>query len=80
MSKESRKKLVSAVLKRDVTNLEMQYILEDWKAFHDDPVKYSGTVVVQMVNEYLDGYHTQEEMQNQYTGAQHVMELDLLIY
>lgn len=78
MSSENKKKLVSAILQRDLSDMEMQFILEDWKAFYDEPVKYSGTVVVKLVNEYLDGFRLQDEQQNMYTGAQSVMEQDMM--
>ena len=68
-------KIVSAVLEREVTEDEMQYIYEDWRAFHDDPTHYAGTAVVQMVNQYLDELHT---VNNQYTGAQSVMEDEII--
>lgn len=74
MTKESRTKLVSAVLNRKMTEVEMQLIYEDWKAFHDDPVKYSGSVVVKLVNEYLDGFNATKEYKYINSGAQSVME------
>lgn len=77
MTAESRTKLVSAVLKRKMTDVEMQLIYEDWKAFHDDPVKYSGTVVVEMVNEYLDGFNATPKYRNISSGSQSVMEEEL---
>ena len=77
MTVESRTKLVSTVLNRKVTEEEMQLIYEDWRAFHDDPAKYSGTVVVQLVNEYLDGFNATSEYRNISSGAQSVMEDEL---
>ena len=77
MTVESRTKLVSAVLNRKVTEDEMQLIYEDWRAFHDDPAKYSGTAVVQLVNEYLDGFNATAEYRNISSGAQSVMENEL---
>lgn len=29
-------------------------IEKDWNAFYTDPEKYAGTVVVKMVNQYID--------------------------
>ena len=52
----------------------MQLICEDWKAFYDDPVKYSGSVVVKLVNEYLDGFNSTPEYKYINSGAQSVME------
>ena len=69
MTVESRTKLVSAVLNREVTKEEMQLIYEDWGAFYDNPVKYSGSVVVQLVNEYLDGFNATAEYRNIISGA-----------
>ena len=77
MTAESRTKLVSAVLNREVTEVEMQLIYEDWRAFHDDPAKYSGSVVVSLVNEYLDGFNATAEYRNICSGAQSVMEDEL---
>ena len=77
MTVESRTKLVSAVMNRKVTEDEMQLIYEDWRAFHDDPAKYSGTVVVQLVNDYLDGFNATSEYRNISSGAQSVMEDEL---
>ena len=77
MTVESRTKLVSAVLNRKVTEDEMQLIYEDWRAFHDDPAKYSGTFVVQLVNDYLDGFNATSEYRNISSGAQSVMEDEL---
>lgn len=81
MSKEEKqikKTLVSVVLSREVTDEEMQFIYEDWKAFHDDPVMYSGTAVVALVNEYLDGFNAQPEYLDILSGAQSVMEDDII--
>ena len=78
MSKEeTKKRVVSEVLGRELSDTEMQFILEDWKAFYDNPTKYSGTVVVQLVNEYLDGFNSTDTYKNISSGAQSVMEKEI---
>ena len=71
-------KIVSAVLGREVTEDEMQYIYEDWRAFHDDPTHYAGTAVVQMVNQYLDELAQAVARTKVYCGAQSEMEDEII--
>lgn len=68
-------KIVADILNREVDELDMMYLHDDWGAFYDDPVRYIGTPVVQMVNQYLDELHT---VNKQYTGAQSVMEDEII--
>lgn len=48
------RKIVSAVLDREVSEKDMLNLEEYWKAFHDDPVTYIGTGVISIINQYLD--------------------------
>ena len=72
------RRIVSDILGREVSEGEMQYIYEDWKAFHDDPVRFIGTAVVQCVNQYLDELKAVAERNRQYTGAQSVEEEEII--
>lgn len=50
----SKQALIENVLDRFVTSAELKALESDWKAFYNDPCKYKGTVVVELVNSYLD--------------------------
>ena len=37
-----------------------ELIAEEWAAFYDEPEKYAGSVVVDMVNQFLDEYSRED--------------------
>ena len=45
---------LARVLNRSISNTEENYIFDNWRAFYDEPSKYEGTVVVDMVNQDLN--------------------------
>lgn len=49
----SKQALIENVLDRFLTSKELESLERDWKAFYNDPCKYRGTVVVELVNSYL---------------------------
>jgi len=55
MTVSENTKLVNDVLGRtDLTDADVVCIADDWRAFCNDPEKYRNTVVVDMVNQYID--------------------------
>ena len=52
-----------------------ELIAEEWAAFYDEPEKYAGSVVVDMVNQFLDEYRSTEDTSKY--NAQSVMLDDL---
>ena len=50
----NKRESVSRVLGREITDTEVELIHDDWKAFYNEPVKYSNSIVISMVNQYLD--------------------------
>ena len=48
-------KLINEVLGRtDLIDADVVCIADDWRAFCNDPEKYRNTVVVDMVNQYIE--------------------------
>lgn len=45
--------LIENILDMWLTQRQLEKIKGDWGAFYNDPVKYRGTVVIEMVKEYL---------------------------
>lgn len=45
---------VKRVLGRELTQIEFENLWIDWNAFTKNPLKYNGTVVVDMVKQYLN--------------------------
>lgn len=45
---------VSRVLKREVSPIDFENLWYDWNAFTKEPEKYANSIVVDMVNQYLD--------------------------
>lgn len=45
---------VKAVLGREISQIEFENLWIDWNEFTRNPLKYAGTVVIDMVNQYLD--------------------------
>jgi len=48
------RRLLEEVLDRDLTEEQVKQIIRGWKAFAADPVKYAGTLVIEMVQLDLD--------------------------
>ena len=71
--------VLNKVLGRKIGWVHFNELQHDWKAFYNDPVKYQGTVVVDMVNQWAD--EKLEEIQSYEGptsyGAQAVMLDDL---
>ena len=47
---------VECTLDRQLSEIGHKLLEEDWKAFYDEPSKYAGTIVIDMVLEYLHEY------------------------
>lgn len=45
---------VSRVLNREIDQIEFENLWIDWKAFARNPEKYADTIVVEMIQQYLD--------------------------
>lgn len=50
---------ISKALGRPLTDEQMQYVYEDWNEFHNNTSKYANSVVIDMVNQYLDELEAQ---------------------
>ena len=49
----SKQALLECTLDMWLTQRQIDCIKKDWGAFYADPIKFRGTVVVDMVREYL---------------------------
>ena len=71
---------INKVLNNNVTEIELIYLAEDWKAFVENPTKYADSVIVDMVNQYLSDMRKEEEEERYYRehcGAYYVMYEDI---
>ena len=49
----TRRKAAEYLLGAPLTDYQWYCISDNWKAFADDPLKYAGTAVVDMVKDYV---------------------------
>ena len=54
ISETGYRRVLEEILNRNLSESQIRHIINDWKAFAEDPVKYADTVVVKMVQLDLD--------------------------
>lgn len=52
----TKRELIESVLGVELFEVEIELLKIDWKAFYVNPEKYKGTIVVELIREYL-GVH-----------------------
>ena len=78
-SKQLTDELVKVLGRDDVRSFSQYRLIKDWRAFCTEPSKYIGTVVVDMVNQYINEHFDRISKYSgpEYYGAQSVLLNDL---